>query len=1273
MKVKFISAFILFCIKFSISEGQVDFEVDHVSGTPQILIPIWELRTADLVVPVSITHHGQSLKVDEGAGPAGMGWSLQGGGGVYRTVRGLPDDYSAASPDNRKGWLLNSIASTINAFTPTADDNLAICTDEQNDWNFINGLSYATDPEPDLFMFSAPGLNGKFVFGTDGTPKFIGYQDLKIDVAKDGAGFITEFVITTNKGVRYTFNEREVTTRQAEWLYTRNEPPYFKSDYFYYFSPAVFTTSWLLTSIKSAGGAIVEYDFMNGKTSAGAKVYTGIEASVPDDSLYIIRDEVAPKILSSISTDLISVVFEWDHHGLLSVINVSESEFNDSRRFLFKYDRLSDATVTGIENLSQYFLKEIQQENDCIPFPSYTFQYSVGPQIPFSEMNKRDIWGYYNGTAVGNIPKVYFYSSAVGSERFRVEQNTNATPTSTLSGDDREVSVNSNYGALTRISYPTGGWTTFEYEQHKYYDAVALSDIPAGGMRIKEISTYGGETAFGRMHYQSNEHHSITREFEYVQADGKSSGMVTYHPVYAFADGSNIVRTANDCSPETPVILYSRVVEKIRGKGKRIFNFSLKGVYPETSNGDWNASRSKIARNASVGCVGAGNLKNGPYTFPFAPNPDFGFERAQLMSVIHYSDDNLIVKEESFTYSRIPSSGLTVKALKFERVGGAFHYSRYEIPTGMKSVIASETIKVASDNDPSKFFTTVKTYAYNSQHYLLESITETNSDGATLKEKFKYAKDYAITAPTSDEASGAIYRLNTLRHHAALVEQIKTRTLAGTTSLLSSSVTKYKDLGGDRVLPRELLFFPQNTSFTESSTLAVGPLQQFNFDTDYVMRKRLSYDAKGNVIGESDDKKNSQAWVFGYRGTLPVAYIERASPEQIVFENFESTFDQSLIPSTVPIPTAAGWTGQNSLAMTPAINLQKVNIEKGSNSYRLSCWAKGSTAATLTYAIYNGASLVTSRNLEYLSSGANTWQYLEDFIDLTSASNTFTLKVTTSASVAIDDITFIPRSASIRSTTHKPLSGVRDESDDRGFTVRKEYDAMGRPNKIFDRKGNLVEIDEYQFQNEPQKYLLSDFTTSTSACDIKAGDEVTFTAPTNCVSPVAYVWKINGTTVSTSPSFAYTFNVAGDQLVSLTVSHSSLADQTTVHTVLVHPELEYGILASGGTSFHKCDISYEKTFTVPVLGGCGDPGAITYEWYYYTTASGWVQIGGSGSSSSSIVFDISDHTSAQSYSMRCDITAVCTPLLSAQCVSKGKGIGSKSIFIEYINPSTQCP
>src|SRR5690242_14936920 len=103
MKVKFISAFILFCIKFSISEGQVDFEVDHVSGTPQILIPIWELRTADLVVPVSITHHGQSLKVDEGAGPAGMGWSLQGGGGVYRTVRGLPDDYSAASPDNRKG------------------------------------------------------------------------------------------------------------------------------------------------------------------------------------------------------------------------------------------------------------------------------------------------------------------------------------------------------------------------------------------------------------------------------------------------------------------------------------------------------------------------------------------------------------------------------------------------------------------------------------------------------------------------------------------------------------------------------------------------------------------------------------------------------------------------------------------------------------------------------------------------------------------------------------------------------------------------------------------------------------------------------------------------------------------------------------------------------------------------------------------------------------------------------------------------------------------
>src|SRR5437879_8129924 len=165
-------------------------DVDRLTGRAQISVPLGEIGAVDISIPVSLWHHGNSLRVTEGEGTCGMGWNLSLNYSVSRNLRGLPDDYNVTG-DNRKGWLQNTNAQSIQNFSPSADDNLAVCTDETVDYNFINGRGFVYDTEPDVFAFSAPGLSGKFVLDGSGVPQLIPFQDAQIAMSKNAQGVIT--------------------------------------------------------------------------------------------------------------------------------------------------------------------------------------------------------------------------------------------------------------------------------------------------------------------------------------------------------------------------------------------------------------------------------------------------------------------------------------------------------------------------------------------------------------------------------------------------------------------------------------------------------------------------------------------------------------------------------------------------------------------------------------------------------------------------------------------------------------------------------------------------------------------------------------------------------------------------------------------------------------------------------------------------------------------------------------------------------------------------
>ncbi len=68
-----------------------EYPVDYSTGVPKIEIPIYTLNTGDYELPISISYHASGIKVLDVSGSVGLGWTLNAGGVITRTVCGMPD------------------------------------------------------------------------------------------------------------------------------------------------------------------------------------------------------------------------------------------------------------------------------------------------------------------------------------------------------------------------------------------------------------------------------------------------------------------------------------------------------------------------------------------------------------------------------------------------------------------------------------------------------------------------------------------------------------------------------------------------------------------------------------------------------------------------------------------------------------------------------------------------------------------------------------------------------------------------------------------------------------------------------------------------------------------------------------------------------------------------------------------------------------------------------------------------------------------------------
>ncbi len=135
------------------------YPVDYSTGVTNISIPIYTIQCGSLELPISLTYHAGGIKVDDMASWVGLGWSLNYGGCIGRTVYGKADEefgfpYYMPKSEDAEDFDAMLIDKTVNGVN-------------NKNRNPLEALGYSVlhcDGQPDLYSYNFCGHTGQFVY-----------------------------------------------------------------------------------------------------------------------------------------------------------------------------------------------------------------------------------------------------------------------------------------------------------------------------------------------------------------------------------------------------------------------------------------------------------------------------------------------------------------------------------------------------------------------------------------------------------------------------------------------------------------------------------------------------------------------------------------------------------------------------------------------------------------------------------------------------------------------------------------------------------------------------------------------------------------------------------------------------------------------------------------------------------------------------------------------------------------------------------------------------
>lgn len=458
-----------------------DMPVSLYTGTPSIDIPLYTIQVGGYSFPISLSYHASGIKVSQEASWVGLGWNLNAGGNISRTIRGM-DDLT-------RGYYHQDTKIPYE-ITHNSDDIVDFFDDTNQ------GGALKVDTEPDVFYYNFMGYTGKFYCKNSGRKEENGFyienpeHNLKISFSYQEL----KFSITTPDGIQYIFDTSS-HTKTSSVKFDEIRGPYTDMKSFPYNEfRSESITSWDLSEIilPNKEKILFEYTFLDNpffpsSSNILQKKYHTIDI-VKNTGIAYYGDKREETIFSvnRVTDQTLLKKITWSS-GSISFSTSSRLDFGKNTiqfgNDYLKLDKMSIFKTGENRPIKEIIFHESYFSNPDEPEDWYNlrlrldsisecygsirdvhkFGYDTRYPLPPKYSLAQDLWGYYNG--INNT--TYFYPSITVSQDYtKLDGKTVAFKKGEiLSGDARQARAEYiTTTMLTSIESPEGAITQFEYE-----------------------------------------------------------------------------------------------------------------------------------------------------------------------------------------------------------------------------------------------------------------------------------------------------------------------------------------------------------------------------------------------------------------------------------------------------------------------------------------------------------------------------------------------------------------------------------------------------------------------------------------------------------------------------------------------------------------------------------------------------------------------------------------------------------------------------------------
>lgn len=138
-----------------------DVPVGHYTGIPSISIPLYEVVSGRIKVPVTLSYHAGGIRVSQEASWAGLGWSLNAGGVISHSVFGA-DDLNDGIYRQTTGYCASGKFPLHDEEGYFLDDDGKIILGEPP--YYEDYMKNYKDVRPDVFYYNFGEYSGQMIF-----------------------------------------------------------------------------------------------------------------------------------------------------------------------------------------------------------------------------------------------------------------------------------------------------------------------------------------------------------------------------------------------------------------------------------------------------------------------------------------------------------------------------------------------------------------------------------------------------------------------------------------------------------------------------------------------------------------------------------------------------------------------------------------------------------------------------------------------------------------------------------------------------------------------------------------------------------------------------------------------------------------------------------------------------------------------------------------------------------------------------------------------------